>query len=298
MPAAILPGSTRGHRPGALRRYKCCVCATVLLREGGSRFTRCPPCLAAVSPDKAEARKKPGHAPGALTRCRCRTCGAIELARAAGPCFVCVGCKDTDLSAVRAVAPTAPGYTPRVEALAQKIYGCSQAEAYAINRWRPLNEVGSPAQRYRSQRKSAFERELGWEITFSEWLRVWTDSGKWGERGSHLGGYCMARHGDLGPYAIWNVSIQATADNTRDGFKNAQPNGIRKGFCGLGSGRGWTFDASRASPYRVEIGNGKRRRCVGSFKTAEEAEAAYRTAATEARKVRESELAAWLESRA
>lgn len=63
-----------------------------------------------------------------------------------------------------------------------------------------------PQQCFRQQRNNARLREIPWQMTFAEWWRIWQESGKWNERGRGHG-YCMARHGDRGPYAAWNVKI-------------------------------------------------------------------------------------------
>ena len=55
-------------------------------------------------------------------------------------------------------------------------------------------------------------------FTFEEWLKVWIDSGHWRERGIRKGQYCMARFGDKGPYAVWNVKIILHSENATEGL--------------------------------------------------------------------------------
>ena len=111
---------------------------------------------------------------------------------------------------------------------AQKLFGVSEAEAIALNDGLPLRTVDSKAMRYLSQRQSAIgKRGIAWKINFSEWLSIWLASGKWDKRGVGRGSYCMARHGDAGPYAVGNVSIQLCTINSRDGLNKRADRAIR-----------------------------------------------------------------------
>lgn len=160
---------------------------------------------------------------------------------------------------------------------ARLFFGCDEATAIQLNGGLPLRTRCSAADRYLNQRTTAFRRGINWEISFSEWLAVWIDSGKWEQRGIGRGTYCMARHGDIGPYRIDNVSIQLNEANSRDGIKIAHATVRRNGghTAHLGSGRGWTKSArNKKNPYQVTAG----RKYVGSFPTQEAAEAAYKAA--------------------
>lgn len=96
-----------------------------------------------------------------------------------------------------------------------KTYGCTAGEAYELNGFMHLSMPGSPAVRYKNQKLNARKRGIGWEFTFPEWCGVWQESGKWDLRGTGSG-YCMARIGDVGPYAVWNVKIKTSSDNTKE----------------------------------------------------------------------------------
>lgn len=63
------------------------------------------------------------------------------------------------------------------------------------------------------QRRRAIERGVEFLFTFEQWLKIWQDSGHLHERGCHRGQYCMARYGDVGPYAIENVRIITNLEN-------------------------------------------------------------------------------------
>lgn len=102
---------------------------------------------------------------------------------------------------------------------AMEFYGCTHAEARAINGGLQFSAHGSRARAYMQQRKSAIARNVGWEITFAEWCQIWDESGKWEQRGRGKGDYCMARYGDSGPYKIGNIYIASCVENISDSYK-------------------------------------------------------------------------------
>lgn len=100
---------------------------------------------------------------------------------------------------------------------AHMLFGCSESEAISLNGGLPLRHRDSLAMAYTTQRYAANRRGIAWHLTFEQWLWVWKDSGLLGRRGRGKGRYCMARHGDIGPYSIGNVSISSCVENSRDG---------------------------------------------------------------------------------
>jgi hypothetical protein len=62
-------------------------------------------------------------------------------------------------------------------------------------------------QEYKAQRYHARRRGKEFLLTFEEWCLIWTNSGRYQERGRLKHQYCMARMGDVGPYVIGNVKI-------------------------------------------------------------------------------------------
>jgi hypothetical protein len=74
----------------------------------------------------------------------------------------------------------------------------------------------TPRGRYSSHKCGAKQRGIGFEMTFDEWFGIWTDSGRWAERGPRRGQYVMARFGDVGPYAVGNVKIILHEANSAD----------------------------------------------------------------------------------
>lgn len=98
--------------------------------------------------------------------------------------------------------------------------GCLLPVARALNDGLKLRDPKGRVTKYMRQRSCAKARGIGWEITFPEWLAIWITSGKWDERGTGAAQYVMARHGDEGPYAPWNVSIKTSAENIQEAASN------------------------------------------------------------------------------
>jgi hypothetical protein len=69
---------------------------------------------------------------------------------------------------------------------------------------------------YTNHRRGAGYRGIGFELTFAEWLSIWSESGHNHEMGNRGGQYVMARHGDEGPYAVGNVKIITYNENCRE----------------------------------------------------------------------------------
>ena len=95
-------------------------------------------------------------------------------------------------------------------------WGMSKDEARAISPL-PFSHPHHPFGLYGQQRNSARRRHIGWEITFPEWWAIWSGSGRWEHRGRGQG-YCMARLGDVGPYAVGNVYICTIGQNASDSY--------------------------------------------------------------------------------
>jgi len=62
-------------------------------------------------------------------------------------------------------------------------------------------------------------RNIGFDLTFEQWLDIWTESGHLEERGRRKGQYCMSRYGDTGAYEKGNVFIQPHSNNASDAKK-------------------------------------------------------------------------------
>ena len=63
--------------------------------------------------------------------------------------------------------------------------------------------------RYANKRSSSKQRGIPFHFTFEEWLAWWMATGCY-DRYSE---FCMARHGDAGPYAVDNITCKSMAAN-------------------------------------------------------------------------------------
>jgi hypothetical protein len=89
----------------------------------------------------------------------------------------------------------------------------------------------TPLYKFKQQRSSAKARDIEWLMTFEEWWGVWSASGLWSQRGCRDGEYVMGRHGDIGPYAAWNVSIILCNENhaaVQHSRKSSLPMGVSR----------------------------------------------------------------------
>jgi hypothetical protein len=66
---------------------------------------------------------------------------------------------------------------------------------------------------YLGHKKNAKKRGNAFLLTFEEWLNIWIESGQLDQRGRGRQNYCMARSGDIGPYAMGNVRICTNQEN-------------------------------------------------------------------------------------
>jgi hypothetical protein len=86
----------------------------------------------------------------------------------------------------------------------------------------------TPPYKFAQQRNNARRRGVEWLMSFDEWWGLWLESGKWNQRGKGDGQYVMGRHGDVGPYAVGNVSIILCNENgaVRHGHLRELPIGV------------------------------------------------------------------------
>ena len=116
------------------------------------------------------------------------------------------------------VDPQPPRSTQRGKRLFQQLtaptkHRTKRHAATAAERRRRRAEVyrrydTSARGRYKAQKYQAKKRGIPWELTFTQWVRIWVASGKWNKRGNTTAdGYVMMRPGDVGPYAVGNVKI-------------------------------------------------------------------------------------------
>ena len=67
--------------------------------------------------------------------------------------------------------------------------------------------------KYVRHRNHAIERNVGFNLSYKEWLTIWEDSGMIDSMGNKRGSYVMSRKGDVGAYEVGNVFIQSFSDN-------------------------------------------------------------------------------------
>ncbi len=68
-------------------------------------------------------------------------------------------------------------------------------------------------QDYMTQRRNASRRDIEFNLSFDEWLSIWSQSGKLELRGRGAGKYHMCRKNDIGAYDITNVYIDLAENN-------------------------------------------------------------------------------------
>lgn len=76
-----------------------------------------------------------------------------------------------------------------------------------------------PVAAYYQQQQGAARRGIEWRFTFETWWDFWRDH--YHLRGGAGEQLCMARRGDIGPYAPWNVYKATNAQNIRDYYEHS-----------------------------------------------------------------------------
>ena len=69
--------------------------------------------------------------------------------------------------------------------------------------------------KFAAQRIAAIKRGIEFLLTFDEWYNWWLSTGHWHERGRRSHEYCMARKGDIGPYALDNIECVTNEINCK-----------------------------------------------------------------------------------
>lgn len=72
--------------------------------------------------------------------------------------------------------------------------------------------------RYSAQKYHAKKRKIEFNLSFNEWVAIWTASGNYENRGTK--GYQICLYKDEGPYSKDNVYIATQAQNKKDAWLN------------------------------------------------------------------------------
>jgi hypothetical protein len=75
----------------------------------------------------------------------------------------------------------------------------------------------NPWKQYRQQKNNAKRRGIGFHLTFSQWWKIWEDSGMYAHR--RRNGFVMGRIYDEGDYEVGNVKIISATDNFRQAME-------------------------------------------------------------------------------
>jgi hypothetical protein len=87
------------------------------------------------------------------------------------------------------------------------------------NRSHPMLDMLNDEKLYRDYGihfRNSKRRGIEFDMSYEEWLLVWTASGKLHLRGRQPGQYCMSRFNDTGGYTVENVEIISIEQNTYD----------------------------------------------------------------------------------
>lgn len=76
---------------------------------------------------------------------------------------------------------------------------------------------------YHNHKGSAKERGIPFELSYAQWLEIWTQSGHLAERGRQKGQYVMSRFNDEGPYSPGDVEVKTCNENCAEGKAGHSP---------------------------------------------------------------------------
>jgi hypothetical protein len=86
-------------------------------------------------------------------------------------------------------------------------YGCSHAEALAINGGKPISTPDYPVWTFRESRRQAVSVGYEWDISIKDWWAIWQASGKWEQRGRKAESYALFRKDNQGPFSADNLEV-------------------------------------------------------------------------------------------
>ena len=88
--------------------------------------------------------------------------------------------------------------------------------------------------RFANAKRHAINRNVDWQLTLQDWHNWWQNTGHYHERGPFKDQYCMARYGDIGPYALDNIKCITNSENVKEArlhtkYYSGSKNGNSKG---------------------------------------------------------------------
>jgi hypothetical protein len=92
---------------------------------------------------------------------------------------------------------------------------CERARGREYSRSRSKTREGQ----YKQHKENAKIRGVAFNLSFDEWLCIWSESGKLHLRGKGRHKYCMCRLNDEGAYEVGNVFISTNSYNLSSGNK-------------------------------------------------------------------------------
>ena len=121
---------------------------------------------------------------------------------------------------------------------------------------------------YKEHERNSRRRDIDFLFSFEEWRDFWITDNRWFNRGRGKDNYVMARDGDTGPYAPWNVHLSTKDENRQETrFKGRKGSSGFKGVTRSKDGKKWVAQLSGVIA-------GKSIYC-GTHETPEQAHAAY-----------------------
>lgn len=74
-------------------------------------------------------------------------------------------------------------------------------------------DIKKALKQYRSQKSKSKKRNIGFHLTFDEWLDWWLNTGHYHDRGRGKEKYVMCRYGDMGDYSLDNIYCDKSCNN-------------------------------------------------------------------------------------
>lgn len=98
---------------------------------------------------------------------------------------------------------------------------------------------------YKEHERNARSRKIDFLFSYEEWHDFWSLDNRLANRGREKNQFVMARDGDSGPYAAWNVHLATADENRRETkFKGRKSTSGYKGVTRSSDGKKWVGQLS------------------------------------------------------